>query len=108
MIFWFPVLEENKGHGVLRSTGPGILTDAIKRAGETGGPKSPEFEILPCENFQRLPFGEYRGSEFVNVLGREVLPRLYPMKYCGDYKKKDDCHFGKHHGSASWTVEALV
>ncbi|GMI57719.1 hypothetical protein ScalyP_jg2319 [Parmales sp. scaly parma] len=103
--FWplvFDTLERNKHSGVLKSTGPGMLTDVIRTA-------SPSlWRVLDCENFQRLPYGEWKGNKFVNVLGREVLSRLYPMKSCGDFNNIMNCHLGKHHGSASWTNEALV
>ena len=108
--FWnetWAVMEQNRNLGVLRSTGPGMLTEVIGKLGNDPD-RASSYDILPCENFQRLPFGEYHGSEFINVLGREILPRLYPMKYCGDIKRTDNCHYGKHHGSANWTSEAIV
>jgi len=60
--------------------------------------------LLPCENFQRLPLhltAEEEVSPFMSQLHRELLGRLVPMKYCGDYHD-DRCQYGKHHNTASY------
>jgi hypothetical protein len=101
-VFWNNTLAKlakraNSGD-TLYSTGPSFLDYALK--GNKG-----RYMVLPCENFQRYPFGEWDKSPPFNVFGRELLGRIYPTKYCGDYLDEDEYHFSKHHGAASWVKE---
>ena len=178
--FWkeivFPLLRERRDvKGVLMSTGPGLLTEAIRRweerinrlnagdeEGDKGraagsrasasssdgsqhrpaGLKGGEEEaaesdkallstsasgptgrgvdggvvgggsancgvvVLRCELFQRVPLG-VTSTTLLNVIGREVLSRLYPMKQCGDFHREDDCQITRHYGAASWTTTTI-
>jgi hypothetical protein len=125
--FWrevvFPLLRERGGSkGVLESTGPGLLSEALRRwavrhdpahtpAGRLlrteGGPgSSAGVSVLPCELFQRVPLGSAESTR-LNILGRELLTRLVPMKACGDFQGQDDCQITRHYGSASWTKGSL-
>ncbi len=99
--FWstvvFPIMKKrSKGGEVLGTTGPGMLSDALKEA-------EGDVEILPCELFQRLPYGQY-DTTWLNILGREVLSRAVPMKGCGNFG--GECEVTKHWGAASWTKSA--
>lgn len=104
--FWnetFALLLERKDRPVLQATGPMFLDALMKRATET-------FALLPCENFQRLPLhlsAEEEVSPFMSQLHRELLGRLAPMKYCGDYHK-NECQYGKHHNTASYLPDTGV
>lgn len=104
--FWnetFEVLLERKDKPVLHATGPMFLDALMKRAKET-------YTLLPCENFQRLPLHlskEEEVSPFMSQLHRELLGRLVPMKYCGDYHNKE-CQYGKHHNTASYLPDTGV
>jgi len=84
--FWldvFAVLQNNKDNkSTLAATGP-VLLDTARRNSQ-----HPVY-ILPCENFQRIPFAEKGGWQ----------RRFYPMKQCGDYEN-DYCQFAKHHNTA--------
>jgi len=96
--FWnqtFSLLIERSSRPVLHATGPMFLDALLKQATEP-------LHILPCENFQRLPLHltqEEEVSPFMSQLHRELLGRLVPMKYCGDYHD-DKCQYGKHHNTA--------
>jgi len=104
--FWnetFALLLERKDKPVLQATGPMFLDALMKRATET-------FTLLPCENFQRLPLHlskEEEVSPFMSQLHRELLGRLAPMKYCGDYHNPE-CQYGKHHNTASYLPDTGV
>jgi len=104
--FWnetFTLLMERKDKPVLQATGPMFLDALMKRATEP-------FTLLPCENFQRLPLHlskEEDVSPFLSQLHRELLGRLAPMKYCGDYHKSE-CQYGKHHNTASYLGDTGV
>jgi len=104
--FWnetFALLLERKNKPVLQATGPMFLDALMKRATEP-------FNLLPCENFQRLPLHlskEEDVSPFMSQLHRELLGRLAPMKYCGDYHNAE-CQYGKHHNTASYLPDTGV
>ena len=104
--FWnetFDLLLERKDKPVLQATGPMFLDTLMKRVTEP-------FNLLPCENFQRLPLhlsAEEEVSPFMSQLHRELLGRLAPMKYCGDYHNAE-CQYGKHHNTASYLPETGV
>jgi hypothetical protein len=123
--FWkdvmFPLLRERKDtNGVLESTGPGILSEGLRRwsektkISEGGGTELVSqgvgalggVQVLPCELFQRIPLGN-RETTGLNILGRELLTRLYPMKQCGDFDREDDCQITRHYGAASWTSGSI-
>ena len=104
--FWnqtFELLIERRNRPVLHATGPMFLDALLKHATEP-------LHILPCENFQRLPLHlskEEEVSPFMSQLHRELLGRLVPMKYCGDYHD-DTCQYGKHHNTASYLSDTGV
>lgn len=97
--FWvdlFTVLIKNsKKDEVLEATGPILLDEAMEYS------VHPSY-ILPCENFQRVPLGEYDQTLWTTVYDREIMFRLKPIsKNCG-YYSNDQCHFGKHHNTVSY------
>lgn len=97
--FWidlFSVLARNaKKEEVLEATGPILLDQAVEYS------THPTY-ILPCENFQRVPLGEYDQTLWTTVYDREIMFRLKPIsKNCG-YYSNDQCHFGKHHNTVSY------
>ena len=105
--FWietFKLLDERKAKPVLQATGPMFLDAMMRRAKEP-------FAFLPCENFQRLPLHLSREEEvspFMSQLHRELLGRLAPMKFCGDYHATDTCQYAKHHNTASYLSDTGV
>ena len=77
------------------STGPIMLDQALELS------KHPTY-VLPCENFQRVPLGEYSETLWTTIYDREVMFRLKPVtKHCG-YYHLDQCHYGKHHNAVSY------
>eukprot|EP00551_Chaetoceros_affinis_P008041 CAMPEP_0203680516 /NCGR_PEP_ID=MMETSP0090-20130426/39539_1 /ASSEMBLY_ACC=CAM_ASM_001088 /TAXON_ID=426623 /ORGANISM="Chaetoceros affinis, Strain CCMP159" /LENGTH=440 /DNA_ID=CAMNT_0050548613 /DNA_START=176 /DNA_END=1498 /DNA_ORIENTATION=- len=97
--FWkdlFIVLEKNsKLDDILVMTGPSLVDDAIEFSSQ------PTY-VLPCENFHRVPIGEYSDAAITTVVGREVQFRVKPFsKQCGVYKD-ERCHFGKHHNTVTY------
>ncbi len=97
--FWkdlFVVLLKNaKLDDILVMTGPSLVDDAIKASPQ------PTY-VLPCENFHRVPIGEYNNAAITTVVGREVQFRMKPFsKQCGVYHD-DRCHFGKHHNTVTY------
>ncbi len=97
--FWidlFAVLTRNaKKEEVLEATGPILLDQAMAYSSH------PSY-ILPCENFQRVPLGEYDQTLWTTVYDREIMFRLKPIsKNCG-YYSNNQCHFGKHHNTVSY------
>lgn len=97
--FWidlFVVLVKNaKREEVLEATGPKMVDEAMEYSVHPA-------HILPCENFQRVPLGEYDQSLWTSVYDREVMFRLKPIaRNCGFYSD-DKCHFGKHHNTVSY------
>jgi hypothetical protein len=99
----FALLIERKDKPVLQATGPMFLDALMKRVTEP-------FNLLPCENFQRLPLHLSAAEEvspFMSQLHRELLGRLAPMKYCGDYHNPE-CQYGKHHNTASYLPDTGV
>lgn len=97
--FWidlFTVLTKNaRKNEVLEATGPILLDQAMEYSSH------PSY-ILPCENFQRVPLGEYDQTLWTTIYDREIMFRLKPIaKNCG-YYSNDQCHFGKHHNTVSY------
>ena len=97
--FWidlFTILIRNADRNeVLEATGPILLDEAMEYS------KHPTY-VLPCENFQRVPLGEYDQTLWTTVFDREVMFRLKPIsKNCGIFSD-DQCHFGKHHNTVSY------
>jgi len=100
--FWndlFTVLLKNSQQqppeDVLEMTGPSLVDDARQVSNH------PTY-VFPCENFHRVPLGEYNDSSFMTVVLREMKFRLTPMsKQCGAFHD-DRCHFGKHHNTVSY------
>ncbi|GMH75108.1 hypothetical protein TrST_g5010 [Triparma strigata] len=119
--FWDDVLEEVSrrkekniekpfGIGVLQTTGPSMLSDEMVKwqakydsrltaIEPSYGPVS----ILDCNLFHRIPRGIY-DTTYGNILAREYLTRLVPMKGCGNFKNTEDCQLTRHWGRASWTM----
>jgi len=97
--FWldlFTVLIKNSIYDdVLIKTGPSLVDDAILDSDH------PTY-VFPCENFHRVPLGEFSDASITTVLGREMQFRFKPIsKQCGVYTD-DQCHFGKHHNTVSY------
>ena len=103
--FWidlFAVLIHNANtydsKDVLVMTGPSLVDDAIDLSKEM-------VYILPCENFHRVPLGEYDSASITTIVGREFNFRwnfLQPItKSCGVYRN-NQCHFGRHHNAVSY------
>jgi len=97
--FWldlfFILFKNAKKEEVLEATGPILLDQAREYS------MHPSY-VLPCENFQRVPLGEYDQTLWTTVYDREIMFRLKPIsKNCGVYKN-DQCHFGKHHNTVSY------
>jgi len=115
--FWrevvFKLMEERGGVGsVLYTTGPILVSDAVMiwkegdsegLASGSGGLERDSVGMLPCENYQRIPRGDW-DTTFLNVLAREVLTRLVPMKSCGKFA--GECEVTRHWGKASWVASA--
>ena len=77
------------------STGPIMLDQALELSNH------PTY-VLQCENFQRVPLGEYSETLWTTIYDREVMFRLKPVtKHCG-YYHLDQCHYGKHHNAVSY------
>jgi hypothetical protein len=112
--FWnitIEIMRERQGEGaVLSTTGPKMIGDAVKRFRQQYGLESKDeiqdVHTLPCELFQRLPLGEW-DTTFLNIIGREVLARAYPMQGCGQYGD-GRCEITRHTGKASWTIAAGI
>jgi len=104
--FWvdlFAVLMKNADkEEVLEATGPILLDQAMEYS------VHPSY-ILPCENFQRVPLGEYDQTLWTTIYDREIMFRLKPIsKNCG-YYSNNQCHFGRHHNTVSYrTIEGKV
>ena len=107
-LYWIDVFEkliQNKHKSnILEITGP-ILMDQV-----LFDTKSQPAYILPCENFQRVPLGEYSETLPSIIATREIVFRLQPLqpgsdgrpqKHCGMFSD-DTCQFGKHHNTASY------
>ena len=97
--FWidlFATLMKNANkEEVLEATGPILLDQAMEYSSH------PSY-ILPCENFQRVPLGEYDQTLWTTIYDREIMFRLKPIsKHCGFYRRKQ-CHFGRHHNTVSY------
>jgi len=97
--FWLDLFHQlvihSKLDDVLTSTGPRLLDAAIEVSTQ------PAY-ILPCENFHRVPLGEFLDSSLITVIGRETTFRFTPLKkQCGVFKD-NQCHFGKHHNTVSY------
>jgi len=104
--FWvdlFAVLMRNADkEEVLEATGPILLDQAMEYS------VHPTY-VLPCENFQRVPLGEYGETLWTTIYDREIMFRMKPIdKHCG-YYSNTQCHFGKHHNTVSYrTIEGKV
>jgi len=87
---------EKKGANILEVSGPILIDQSMDRS------RQPVY-VLPCENFQRVPIGEYDQTLRSTVVEREITFRLKPFngKHCGLYSD-DRCHFGKHHNTCSY------
>jgi mannosyltransferase OCH1-like enzyme len=98
--FWIDLfhqlVENSKKKGILIVTGPRLMDAAIKRTNQ------PVY-ILPCENFQRVPLGEYSETNHRIMIERERRFRFQPLhgKHCGFYSD-NKCQFGRHHNTASY------
>ena len=97
--FWLDLFQEliknaNKEE-VLEATGPILLDQAISAS-------THETQLLPCENYQRVPLGEFGETLLTTIIDREIMFRLKPIsKHCG-YYSEPKCHFGKHHNTVSY------
>lgn len=98
--FWFDtfdrLIQNHDRENILEVSGPILMDQAIKQS------EHPVY-ILPCENFQRVPLGEYTETIPDIIVSREELYRFKPFKgkHCGLYFD-DRCHFGKHHNTVSY------
>ncbi|GMH55490.1 hypothetical protein TL16_g01920 [Triparma laevis f. inornata] len=94
------------GMGVLQTTGPTMLSDTMQTYQSTTPPTSSQtfgpVTILSCALFHRVPRGIY-DTTFGNIVAREYLTRLVPMKGCGNFRGEGDCEVTRHWGRASWT-----
>lgn len=106
--FWMKVLqliqERSKSNSVLTSTGPSMLDDAMllyNRATEGRKKVDGAVHVLPCELFHRIPRGNWETT-WSQILAREVLTRLIPMKGCGRFQD-GNCEITRHVSTASWT-----
>lgn len=100
--FWnitFKIMyERRKSHKVLSSTGPSMVDEAMRRS-----PHPTWFHVLPCENFHRIPLGEAgKNAPGISRLARAVMAYSPLVKTCGNWQRKDDCHFGLHHNAVSY------
>jgi mannosyltransferase OCH1-like enzyme len=98
-LFWedlFGELVKNaKKVEVLEATGPILLDQAARVSSHTT-------HVLPCENFQRVPLGEYSETQVNTIIEREIMFRLKPIsKHCGYYSDLK-CQFGRHHNTVSY------
>jgi len=98
-IFWddlfLQLVANSEKEEVLEATGPQLLDSAIQLS-------SQETFVLPCENFQRVPLGEYGETLFTTIIDREIMFRLKPIsKHCGLYSDLK-CQFGRHHNTVSY------
>jgi hypothetical protein len=98
-LFWEDLFQELIRNAdreeVLEATGPILLDQAMKAS-------SHGTFILPCENFQRVPLGEYGETLFTTIIDREIMFRLKPIsKHCGHYSDLK-CQFGRHHNTVSY------
>lgn len=108
--FWETVLEtmiERANYDkVLSSTGPKMIGDAVQRWKKNNRYNDDDnnyygdVHTLPCELFQRLPYGNWDTSLW-NILGREFVSRVMPMRGCGVYGS-GRCEITRHKGKASW------
>ena len=112
-VFWnitIEIIMERQGEsGVLSSTGPKMIGDAVDRFRQHylhGSNDTHYVHTLPCELFQRLPLGEW-DTTLLNIVGREVLARAIPMQGCGRYGD-GRCEITRHNGRASWTRYAGI
>jgi mannosyltransferase OCH1-like enzyme len=100
--FWIDVfdklIQNTKKDNILEITGPILMDQAIESSSH------PAY-ILPCENFQRVPLGEYSETLPMIIVQREMTFRLQRLngKHCGFYSD-NRCHFGKHHNTASYVT----
>lgn len=94
------LVERAKSSKVLWSTGPSMLQDAVYIANEKAMP----IYILPCENFHRIPFGEWGYSPYTVIIAREFMGRFYGGKYCG---YKEQCEFARHHNKVGYLYDVL-
>lgn len=98
--FWHDVFQtlirNAMKSNILEVSGPILMDQAIASS------SSPAY-VLPCENFQRVPLGEFTETLHSVVAEREMIFRLRPLhgKHCGFYSD-DRCHFGKHHNTVSY------
>mmetsp|Transcript_29822 Transcript_29822/g.44079 ORF Transcript_29822/g.44079 Transcript_29822/m.44079 type:complete len:336 (-) Transcript_29822:3-1010(-) len=110
--FWLKVLEliqERSSSHVLASTGPAMLGDAMMIYNKELGGEIKDgriVNVLPCELFHRIPRGHWETT-YSQILAREVLTRLIPMKGCGNFQE-GSCEITRHVSKASWTATTIV
>jgi inositol phosphorylceramide mannosyltransferase catalytic subunit len=100
--FWnvtFSLLyERRKDPRILSSTGPSLIEGAINAA-----PHRSWVHILPCQNFHRIPLGDAGiHTPIIGRISRAVMSYSPLVKTCGNWAKRDDCHFGLHHNAISY------
>ncbi len=89
---------------ILKSTGPAMLDLAISAAEADGVP----YDVLPCENFQRIPLGTAGwNSPFLTIVAREILGRLPIVKSCGSISSSK-CHYGIHHNTVTYMKFGII
>ena len=83
---------------ILKSTGPAMLDMAVSAAEKAGV----GYNVLPCENFQRVPLGSAGwNSPFLSFLAREIMGRSPFVKACGSVTSLN-CHYGIHHNTVTY------
>jgi hypothetical protein len=98
--FWnvtFDILyQRRKSHKVLSSTGPSAMDAAMAASNDP-------VHMLPCENFHRIPLAKAgENSPLLTQFARTFMAYSPLSKTCGDWSRRDDCHYGLHHNSVSY------
>ncbi len=97
--FWntlFDVLYERRNAmNVVYATGPGALSEAIRR--------NHRHHTLPCEMFHRVPIGIYgKHSPVSTRYFREFMTRTRFVRPCGSLATHTSCLYGIHYNTVLW------
>lgn len=95
-VYWAVMQERARDLNVIAATGPGALDEAVRRY-------EGKFYVLPCANWNRAPRG--RDLDHLRIatwVQAELALRLGLKKRCGS-SLAEECLFGVHHGTFSWT-----
>jgi mannosyltransferase OCH1-like enzyme len=81
-------------------TGPKMMDEAIRIYTTTSSPShSNRIRILPCENWQRVTWGDERSA--IHTLWKAFAYYTGIFKDCGDVLDSR-CQLGIHHGTTMW------